>query len=1140
MGVKIEYFGTTEKELLEALTSAKETIEMRNFTLIMSGVIKRGSTNSRLTPPFISIVSQTPEEVVVNIQRTDDRGTSILWEIGADQSLSQDVVGLNVRSGVISDSSNVTFSSNGDPINSFYIRAIDRNPSFESGESSVVFVSVDDKIPLLNPEPILTPLDGELKLEFFEDPEADSFLVQMLVLGNYVDVETNASSPYTIVGLTNDQAYTIRVTAVSENNIFESTFTEAIGTPLATPVLSTPTDIVFNDLGSGDLELVVSSSETGVSYVVERDLIEIYSGVSPTSAGNAQGTTYSFRVKLQKAGFTDSDWYTESYTYQPYFGETIESYGGQDFYKPFFGSLTYEPLGGGTSKVTYQGVEDVFNASFVDKWLEPSRIHHTDLAYPSGQVNYFPNSIAVVYSKVLSVIDGKNLIVDFEYNGKNRDAPVLIAGEDGTFFFDNKPSIEAWGANKNRKDLIGQPGVIYATLGMPNIICAIDSDYNFVTDSINPSVLHCMASDAFTVDANGTGTSLCPSYVNVFRSEMVMFDLPGSGHTNIDFQWQPVGPTYTPAVVQYGTPAFRMFEDKNGTSQNYGMKRVVSKNPFIIQELMASSLGYVRSGANYVMPSQGGCNSGGLHNGVDIVQFSTYRFEGSWITKNTADFKGRQSGGVLLEWEGVDERGSFINMDELAATEFDISCKWNNNRDIKTNSNDFTWYKATGQYWTGGVSTIKNPNDKIVIDGSDVWFGNNGDWWLLGEQVAISSDTVKSFNRILSVGNIIKNSVDDAQNGLIKKLSNTEFVVWGWAIQVGDILTHSAVNYTVTQVSKVSYTWNEYSNSYPNTDRFINAFKIVLDKPIVDALASVEFTVNTSKLGYLLDGNYRACQYKYDAIPFTNLLYIDSNLNTRFTNVNVYGNIRATSPTIADGSPLWNYSSIAEWTDVFLINRDGSPSYRTRNEYQPSFLRIRQLITLNNDYRFKISGGRVGVLRNTLSQAEYEFSNKPHLVRNDVQGERFVLYNPIISDGLGLILGIDDVDFSRAQIGLSEGFSVDLSNSEMRNNLEIFGDGTVDISGITTNLRRGSSTLYYSIEIWDDFSVIKDIGITGDGGAVGIAVMKKLNIGEIAINLTTWELKSGFNNPTGFTTLQNTLDPNYCDFISINAQCVIN
>ncbi len=169
---------------------------------------------------------------------------------------------------------------------------------------------------------------------------------------------------------------------------------------------------------------------------------------------------------------------------------------------------------------------------------------------------------------------------------------------------------------------------------------------------------------------------------------------------------------------------------------------------------------------------------------------------------------------------------------------------------------------------------------------------------------------------------------------------------------------------------------------------------------------------------------------------------------------------------------------------------------------------------------------------------EYEFSNRPHLVRNAVQGERVIIYNPIVSDGLGLVMGVETPVFSRVQLGMTDGMTIDISNSELKNNLEVFGNGTLIVDGMQTNLRAGSNTLYYAIEIWDNFSSPRNINIEGDNGDVGIAILRNITIGEFSLNLTNWNLLPGFNNGTGFTTFQNTSDPNYCSYISVNGNCL--
>src|SRR5690606_23249975 len=113
---------------------------------------------------------------------------------------------------------------------------------------------------------------------------------------------------------------------------------------------------------------------------------------------------------------------------------TLEEFGGNSFYKMIWGKLTYSSQNGSKTKVTYEGEQDVFDANFVGKWLEPSRIHKCSFDFPDTGRNYFPGATSVVYSRVLDVLDGKNLLVDFSYNGGDAVNPKPISNQDGIFF----------------------------------------------------------------------------------------------------------------------------------------------------------------------------------------------------------------------------------------------------------------------------------------------------------------------------------------------------------------------------------------------------------------------------------------------------------------------------------------------------------------------------------------------------------------------------------------------------------------------------------------------------------------------------------------------------------------------------------
>lgn len=131
---------------------------------------------------------------------------------------------------------------------------------------------------------------------------------------------------------------------------------------------------------------------------------------------------------------------------------TLEQFGGQAYYKRFDGGLTYIPLtadpaitngtglppGRAYTRIVYTGASDVFETNDLNMTFCGLFVHQnpgeTD---PTNADLYYPNIIGSRYSKVVHVIDGKNVIVDFEYNGKSKTGPLTVADQKGYLFFDN-------------------------------------------------------------------------------------------------------------------------------------------------------------------------------------------------------------------------------------------------------------------------------------------------------------------------------------------------------------------------------------------------------------------------------------------------------------------------------------------------------------------------------------------------------------------------------------------------------------------------------------------------------------------------------------------------------------------------------
>ncbi|WP_111671797.1 hypothetical protein [Algoriphagus litoralis] len=623
---------------------------------------------------------------------------------------------------------------------------------------------------------------------------------------------------------------------------------------------------------------------------------------------------------------------------------TLEEFGGDSFYRMFWGKLTYKALNDKTSLVTYQGSENVFDHEFVGKWLEPSRVHKCSSEYPSKGRNYFPSANGVVYSKVLEVRDGKNLVVDFSYNGGSIQSPKAVSDQDGTFFFDNKFAIERWAGAAHRKDnLIAKSGQIYASLGFPKIVVTPDSTLNFQFDGLGDRpAIHLMVSDAFTGDINGTGDQMPDSFKETFGENLKLFELPGQGRVDLNFDWQLIPPTYAQKVVQYGVPNGVIFFDGAASSSQYGLKRFANFNQFLIKEKMTVALGFTRPGVTCSMPNQGYCNGGGIHDGSDIKEFCTYRFEGDWFARDPNNMKARTSGGLRLEWIGksTEKPGRFVELESQKAFQFeDLKLKFSSNSEVEVDSPDFTWFHLACQEWTGGTST-GSEFTHLIVDGRKIGLNSNGDFWLVNGEGdlkgrSFSARSVKLFDRIPSKGDLIKQDLQNLrEGGIIGKVADNRFEIWGWSIQEGDQLSAAGEVFTVKSIGRKWKTWEQFAVqnnlSEPRLkrgDRRITYTEIELDKPVTGPVSSIQFRVERSVLEHLLDGQFRnGCKAAWGIGNESpgHLMYIDYNVNLVLRNVDIHGMIRSTA------RPLWAETSKSHsgLVNAISVNNLGAPIWK--------------------------------------------------------------------------------------------------------------------------------------------------------------------------------------------------------------------
>jgi hypothetical protein len=294
-----------------------------------------------------------------------------------------------------------------------------------------------------------------------------------------------------------------------------------------------------------------------------------------------------------------------------------------------------------------------------------------------------------------------------------------------------------------------------------------------------------MMSDAFNGDKNGKDEAKVASFKDTFGDNYVFINLPAQGSVAIDFDWQFIPPTYEQKVVQYGVPTCYFFKDESAESKQYGLKRVRNTDQFRIRNAMKSSLGFVRPGVTFSMPNQGYCNGGGIHDGREITEFCTYRFEGHWFSKNPNNMKARTSGGLRVEWIGDSKEnpGNFIEMESLKAYRFDeLKFKFISNSTVEVDDPNFTWYHLASQEWTGGTSTGSELSS-LKVDGKVIGLNTNGDFWLVYgdddvQARSISAHRVNIFDKIPAPGDVICQDLNELQkNSLIGKLSNTTFEI---------------------------------------------------------------------------------------------------------------------------------------------------------------------------------------------------------------------------------------------------------------------------------------------------------------------------------------------------------------------------
>ncbi|TXI10559.1 MAG: hypothetical protein E6Q68_07860 [Polynucleobacter sp.] len=331
--------------------------------------------------------------------------------------------------------------------------------------------------------------------------------------------------------------------------------------------------------------------------------------------------------------------------------DSIEAFGAVPFYTEdkFYGTMTITPYAtGDSSLITYTGADSPFTSDYLDKEFVAFRAHRTD-SFPTTK-NWIPGVSSCVYSKVIRIVDGKNVRVNFKYNGNNESSPQVTTGAYGYFFYDNRAAFNSALSSARTKPISLKNGSTYAVKGLfGDDYLSTENPIIFVARDTNSSVpanIKYSIEDEWT--ANGKqlwggwneGTSVPTSYSNEFGSRIVPFIIKQNvvgGEYTIRFSNIRMLPPHYSNRWQQGSSLGSYFVasgsvNGSNTYQHWGVVDIAGSDSRF-ERRRYSNINFPDT-PSFILPfgfaySNGGGKSGTVSyptgDKVDIVEFMDYR-----------------------------------------------------------------------------------------------------------------------------------------------------------------------------------------------------------------------------------------------------------------------------------------------------------------------------------------------------------------------------------------------------------------------------------------------------------------------------------------------------------------------------------
>ncbi len=723
-------------------------------------------------------------------------------------------------------------------------------------------------------------------------------------------------------------------------------------------------------------------------------------------------------------------------------GTPIENFGAVAFYsgEKFFEKLDVEYVSPILSRITYRGLDAPFTTEYLGKELVIFRAHENPVA-PDGRRSFYPGKVTARYSRVSRIVDGRQVEVDFGYNGGSLQTPRRLTGASGYFFHDNRAAFARAFNTADRADrILLKSGAVYVTKGAweANPVKNLDIESNGAARAgIKLSI-----EDGF-VPLENAGPGM-DAFLNEFGS-YTFFSL-GNQNFSIRFSGIDILPSYYHVRQnQPGSGAFfvHRYSDAGGCRVVRELS-ITDSNSLREFDRLGERYPNLPRGYFAMMPLFAYSLCGGNDDGKDVTDMQVFRLRrADWVGSTVIEIKNNyfRAGNFLhVEGKSPTERAKLFGTHDGSLGKIEnlrlqfTRDEWGEYRKVRILSTDATAYEMANIYWNGGLSSgqthrFEFPEGSVrFAGGRDVDFLEGVRKW--PRDLLIDAKTLRVAEGVPTLGRSYR---------AIQRIDARKLRIDGLMILKSDVLRVGGVDRRVVDAVR------GYDDSVGNY------LDVEFD---ADIGADLDFQVISSGGQKFISETGALASFIYDSQLVGYLMYTSKTLNLVLENVDLDGQIRASTHLDGpvDDQHLWKQAKYRTFRNAHYSGSRLKAPYGAANEFIDSndFL-VRSRLT-GVPHRVVIDASTLYWARKSNAVDEIMLMNRPTLFygNTSVGGPRFV--GGIYQDGKGFRVNPDGDEF---QFEAIDNKQWDLSNVEVVApanvgcvNVRVSGWGTIVLNGL--------------------------------------------------------------------------------------------